>query len=46
MVEKDRVTCDPLLSVEIEEMRALSKQTVGRAVIEDFTEVYEDTEES
>lgn len=46
MVEKDRVTCDPLLSVEIEEMRAMSKQTVGRAVIEDFTEVYEETEES
>ncbi|KMT13112.1 hypothetical protein BVRB_4g086540 [Beta vulgaris subsp. vulgaris] len=33
----DRVVCDPLLPVEIDELRSLSKKTVETEAIEDFT---------
>lgn len=41
-LELARVVCDPLLLVEIEELRSMSKQTTGTNVIEDFTELDED----
>ena len=33
--------CDPLLLIEIEEKRAMSRQTATAEVIEDFTELDE-----
>ncbi|XP_071691925.1 E3 SUMO-protein ligase MMS21-like [Rutidosis leptorrhynchoides] len=37
-VTADRVVCDPLLRVEIEESRAMNEQTARPNIIEDFTE--------
>ncbi|EXB75035.1 hypothetical protein L484_012159 [Morus notabilis] len=36
------VMCDPLLRIEIDEVRAMSKQTAATEVIEDFTELEEE----
>ncbi|KAL0362659.1 UNVERIFIED_CONTAM: E3 SUMO-protein ligase MMS21 [Sesamum calycinum] len=38
----DRVVCDPLLMIEIDEMRSMSKQRTGADVIEDFTQLDEE----
>lgn len=38
----DRVVCDPMLLVEIDEMRSMSKQSGRADVIEDFTALDED----
>ncbi|XP_059662678.1 E3 SUMO-protein ligase MMS21 [Cornus florida] len=42
ILQAENVVCDPLLLVEIEEMRSMSKQTAMPNVIEDFTEFDED----
>lgn len=34
----DRVMCDPLLLVEIDEMRSMNKQRAGATFVEDFTD--------
>lgn len=39
------VMCDPLLRIEIDEARAMSKQTAATEVIEDFTELEEEEDE-
>ncbi|CAK9179347.1 unnamed protein product [Ilex paraguariensis] len=44
ILQAERVVCDPLLLIEIDEMRSMSKQTTRFDVIEDFTEL--DEEES
>ncbi|KAK1396998.1 E3 SUMO-protein ligase MMS21 [Heracleum sosnowskyi] len=46
ILRADRVVCDPLLRIEIEEMKALSKQSGPTNVIEDFTDLNEEEEES
>lgn len=38
IVIADKVVCDPLLRVEIEESRAMNEQTARTNIIEDFTE--------
>ncbi|KAK4439159.1 E3 SUMO-protein ligase MMS21 [Sesamum alatum] len=38
----DRVVCDALLLIEIDEMRSISKQRTGANVIEDFTQLDEE----
>jgi len=42
VLQYNRVVCDPLLPVEIEEFRAMSKATVHADVIEDFTALDEE----
>ena len=42
MLQANRVVCDPLLPVEIEEFRAVSKETVQADCIEDFTALDEE----
>lgn len=42
MLRANRVVCDPLLPVEIEEFRAVSKETVQADFIEDFTALDEE----
>ena len=37
-----KVTCDPFLRVDIDEVRRMSKETARTDVIEDFTMVAED----
>ncbi|XP_020536327.1 E3 SUMO-protein ligase MMS21 isoform X2 [Jatropha curcas] len=39
ILQADKVVCDPLLLVEIEEMRSMSRQTARNNVVEDFTEL-------
>lgn len=47
ILQEDRVVCDPLLRIEIDEMQAMSKQTATRDIIEDFTDqLNEEDEES
>lgn len=46
LLRADRVVCDPLLRIEIEEMKATSKQTGPTNIIEDFTDLNEEEEES
>lgn len=46
MVHAKRVTCDPLLLVEIEEQRTLSRQSARTDVVEDFTEMEPQDEDS
>ncbi|KAL3638454.1 hypothetical protein CASFOL_017825 [Castilleja foliolosa] len=41
-LQADRVVCDPLLPIEIDELRSMSKQQTRDDVIEDFTELDED----
>ncbi|CAN8269312.1 unnamed protein product [Cochlearia groenlandica] len=38
-LQNNKVICDPMLKYEIEEMRAMNKQSNGTGVIEDFTDV-------
>ncbi|BBH01728.1 RING/U-box superfamily protein [Prunus dulcis] len=42
LLQADKVVCDPLLLVEIDELRAMKEQTVMTDVIEDFTELDEE----
>lgn len=42
MLRPDRVVCDPLLLIEIDEMRSMNKESTRRDVIEDFTELDEE----
>ncbi|XP_010919230.1 E3 SUMO-protein ligase MMS21 [Elaeis guineensis] len=42
ILHMERVVCDPLLSIEIEEMRSTENVTVQPTVVEDFTEVDDD----
>ncbi|KAL3503181.1 hypothetical protein ACH5RR_037630 [Cinchona calisaya] len=44
-LQAQRVICDPLLLVEIEEMRTMSKETARPEVIEDFTAMDEENDE-
>lgn len=46
LLRADRVVCDPLLRIEIEEMKAMSKQSGPTNIIEDFTDLNEEEEES
>lgn len=46
ILQADRVVCDPLLCIEIEEMKAMSKQSGATNIIEDFTDLNEEVEES
>ncbi|XVF18777.1 hypothetical protein REPUB_Repub11eG0052600 [Reevesia pubescens] len=46
MLQAKKVVCDPLLLFEIEEQRSLSRQTARTDVIEDFTEMESNDEES
>ncbi|KAF8409178.1 hypothetical protein HHK36_005252 [Tetracentron sinense] len=39
ILQAGRVVCDPLLLIEIDEMRSMSKQTAIPTVVEDFTEL-------
>ncbi|KAL6554204.1 hypothetical protein OROMI_019877 [Orobanche minor] len=41
-LQADRLVCDPLLLIEIDEMRAMSKQQSRADVIEDITELSEE----
>ncbi|KAM7492553.1 hypothetical protein LguiA_035474 [Lonicera macranthoides] len=45
ILQVERVVCDQLLQIEIEELRSMSKQTSRPNVIEDFTELGEEEEE-
>lgn len=40
------MVCDPLLRIEIEEMKAMSKETDPDNIIEDVTELDDEDEES
>ncbi|XP_057963935.1 E3 SUMO-protein ligase MMS21 [Malania oleifera] len=42
LLQMERILCDPLLLVEIDELRSMSKQTVRPNIIEDFTDLDED----
>ncbi|KAK9269728.1 hypothetical protein L1049_001506 [Liquidambar formosana] len=42
ILQVDKVVCDPLLCIEIDEMRSMSKQYIRPEVIEDFTELDEE----
>ncbi|KAJ9182940.1 hypothetical protein P3X46_006870 [Hevea brasiliensis] len=42
ILQAEKVVCDPLLVVEIEEMRCTSRQTARANVVEDFTELDEE----
>ncbi|KAL2466805.1 E3 SUMO-protein ligase MMS21 [Abeliophyllum distichum] len=42
MLQPDRVVCDPLLLIEIDEMRSMNKESTRHDVIEDFTELDEE----
>lgn len=42
ILQAEKVVCDPLLVVEIEEMRCISRQTARANVVEDFTELDEE----
>lgn len=46
LLQADRVVCDPLLCIEIEEMKAMSKQSGATNIIEDFTDLNEEGEDS
>ncbi|XP_020527818.1 E3 SUMO-protein ligase MMS21 isoform X2 [Amborella trichopoda] len=39
ILEGERVTCDPLLRIELDEMRARSNRTTESHLVEDFTEL-------
>ncbi|KAK6946677.1 Zinc finger, MIZ-type [Dillenia turbinata] len=41
----DRVICDPLLLIEIDELRSMSKNTIRPEIIEDFTDLDDDNED-
>lgn len=38
MLVAEKLICDPLLRIDIEELRSTSRQNVGTEVIEDFTD--------
>ncbi|OVA11217.1 E3 SUMO-protein ligase Nse2 (Mms21) [Macleaya cordata] len=42
ILQAGRVVCDPLLLIEIDEMRSINNQTVRPSVVEDFTELDEE----
>ncbi|KAK4492957.1 hypothetical protein RD792_000284 [Penstemon davidsonii] len=42
ILRQDRVVCDPLLKIEIDEMRSMANQSTRADVIEDFTRLEED----
>lgn len=45
ILQAERVVCDALLQIEIDEMKSMSKQPGRTDVIEDFTELDDDDEE-
>lgn len=45
ILQEANVVCDPLLPIEIEEMRSMSKQSARTDVIEDVTELDEEEED-
>ena len=44
ILQAERVVCDALLQIEIDEMRSMSKQAGHTGVIEDFTTLEEEEE--
>ncbi|KAL1815337.1 hypothetical protein ACET3Z_017911 [Daucus carota] len=45
ILREDRVVCDPLLRIEIEEMKAMSKESGPTNIVEDFTDLNEEESE-